>query len=164
MRICRKSPVRPPVHHAQSIRAATTAYCARYSERGGSPSASPSTIRLLVTVKGKFSSCLQRGRELRPIPLRPPPLPVSFRAQSSIRRGSFCPPNPLTKTCQIKCEINRPDRDMRSAPADLWGRIETKLVEIQNALGISALPVCSIKSVWLRERPPENKPPLESGG
>lgn len=41
---------------------------------------------------------------------------------------------------------------------------ETKLVEIQNALGISALPVCSIKSVWLRERPPENKPPLESGG
>lgn len=41
---------------------------------------------------------------------------------------------------------------------------EAKLAEIQTALGIPALPVCSIKSVWLRERPPEKDPPSKSGG
>lgn len=41
---------------------------------------------------------------------------------------------------------------------------EAKLSEIQTALGISTLPVCSIKSVWLRERPPEKDPPSKSGG
>lgn len=41
---------------------------------------------------------------------------------------------------------------------------ETKLTEIQSALGITALPVCSIKSVWLREQPPEKDPPSKSGG
>ena len=41
---------------------------------------------------------------------------------------------------------------------------EAKLAEIQEALGISAHPVCSIKSVWLRERPPEKHPPSKSGG
>lgn len=41
---------------------------------------------------------------------------------------------------------------------------ETKLTEIQTALGITALPVCSIKSVWLREQPPEKDPPSKSGG
>ena len=41
---------------------------------------------------------------------------------------------------------------------------EARLTEIQTALGIPALPVCSIKSVWLRERPPEKDPPSKSGG
>lgn len=41
---------------------------------------------------------------------------------------------------------------------------ETKLTEIQTALGITALPVCSIKSVWLREQAPEKDPPSKSGG
>ncbi len=41
---------------------------------------------------------------------------------------------------------------------------ESKLTEIQSALRITALPVCSIKSVWLREQPPEKDPPLKSGG
>lgn len=41
---------------------------------------------------------------------------------------------------------------------------EAKLAEIQQALGISPHPVCSIKSVWLRERPPEKHPPSKSGG
>ena len=41
---------------------------------------------------------------------------------------------------------------------------ESKLAEIQTALGIPALPVCSIKSVWLQERPPEKDPPSKSGG
>lgn len=40
---------------------------------------------------------------------------------------------------------------------------ETKLTEIQSALGITALPVCSIKSVWLREQPPPKDPPSKSG-
>ena len=39
-----------------------------------------------------------------------------------------------------------------------------RLAEIQTALGIPALAVCSIKSVWLRERPPEKDPPSKSGG
>ena len=41
---------------------------------------------------------------------------------------------------------------------------EAKLAEIQDALGITPHPVCSIKSVWLRERPPEKYPPSKSGG
>ena len=41
---------------------------------------------------------------------------------------------------------------------------EAKLAEIQDALGITAHPVCSIKSVWLREQPPEKHPPSKSGG
>lgn len=41
---------------------------------------------------------------------------------------------------------------------------EAKLAEIQDALGITPHPVCSIKSVWLRERPPEKHPPSKSGG
>ena len=41
---------------------------------------------------------------------------------------------------------------------------EAKLAEIQDALGIPAHPTCSIKSVWLRERPPEKHPPSKSGG
>lgn len=41
---------------------------------------------------------------------------------------------------------------------------ETRLSEIHTALEISPLPVCSIKSVWLREQPPENDRPLKSGG
>ena len=41
---------------------------------------------------------------------------------------------------------------------------ESKLAEIQEALGITPHPVCSIKSVWLRERPPEKHPPSISGG
>ena len=36
---------------------------------------------------------------------------------------------------------------------------EAKLAEIQDALGITPHPVCSIKSVWLREQPPEKHPP-----
>ena len=41
---------------------------------------------------------------------------------------------------------------------------EAKLAEIQDALGITPHPVCSIKSVWLREQPPEKYPPSKSGG
>ena len=41
---------------------------------------------------------------------------------------------------------------------------ETKLAEIQDALGITPHPVCPIKSVWLREQPPEKYPPSKSGG
>ena len=41
---------------------------------------------------------------------------------------------------------------------------EAKLAEIQEALDITPHPVCSIKSVWLRERPPEKHPPSKSGG
>ena len=41
---------------------------------------------------------------------------------------------------------------------------ESKLAEIQEALGITRHPVCSIKSVWLREQPPEKHPPSKSGG
>jgi len=39
---------------------------------------------------------------------------------------------------------------------------ETKLAEIKNALGINQYPVCSIKSVWLREQPPDTQPNLIS--
>jgi len=41
---------------------------------------------------------------------------------------------------------------------------ESKLAEIQTALGIAAVPVCSIKSVWLRELASEKDPPSKSGG
>ena len=41
---------------------------------------------------------------------------------------------------------------------------EAKLAEIQEALDITPHPVCSIKSVWLRERPPKKHPPSKSGG
>ena len=41
---------------------------------------------------------------------------------------------------------------------------EARMAEIQTALGIPALPVCSIKSVWLRERPLEKDTPSKSGG
>lgn len=41
---------------------------------------------------------------------------------------------------------------------------EAKFAEIQDTLGITAHPVCSIKSVWLREQPPEKHPPSKSGG
>ena len=40
---------------------------------------------------------------------------------------------------------------------------EAKLAEIQDALDITPHPVCSIKAVWLRERPPEKHPPSKSG-
>ena len=41
---------------------------------------------------------------------------------------------------------------------------ESKLAEIQSALGISAVPTCSIKSVWLQKGPPKKDPPSKSGG
>ena len=41
---------------------------------------------------------------------------------------------------------------------------EAKLAKIQDALGITPHPVCSIKSVWLREQPPEKHPPSKSVG
>lgn len=41
---------------------------------------------------------------------------------------------------------------------------EAKLQEIQKALGITPDPVCSVKSVWLREPPSGKDPPSKSGG
>lgn len=41
---------------------------------------------------------------------------------------------------------------------------ESKLAEIQAALGIAAVPTCSIKSVWLQKGPPNIDPPSKSGG
>lgn len=41
---------------------------------------------------------------------------------------------------------------------------EEKLSAIQQALGIPALPRCSIKSVWLQNQAPEKEPPDESTG
>lgn len=40
----------------------------------------------------------------------------------------------------------------------------TNKVTIKGTLGITPHPVCSIKSVWLRERPHEKQPPSKSGG
>ena len=41
---------------------------------------------------------------------------------------------------------------------------EKKLAQIQAALGISAVPTCSIKSVWLQKEPPESGQPSKPGG